>query len=375
DLKNGGKPYNPISVIIGDHENYYAKGILEKQKTSEIRYEAYEKPTLPFRHNKFQQYHHPQQNLSLSSHHNGVDVEDIDIVMVNDPITSLNRNVHDDDNNDIVGYGELDGKSSNQRSSFSPTSKSHHLSKSQKWSKSGYSRQQNSVVLSGSPDSNQNNSSTGYNVVLSNITTSIAVGSTFLNWEQVDEVLELYGREKGFVVRKKRVERDDMGMVRKRTYDCEHGGRYTPKKKAAIHEQRNRTSKRIECGWHINLSFPKTSSHITAASPKNRNLPKAVLEDIEFYTIHGNLGVTTQRQLLKAKYPNHQLPARDISNAVQKFKGVIDLKSLDNDAPKLWIWELARKATQIALDHQDNTLEELLKSYIREKEDLDLLGG
>nr|CAG8500455.1 8024_t:CDS:2 [Entrophospora candida] len=232
---------------------------------------------------------------------------------------------------------------------------------------------QNSVVLSGSPDSNQNNSSTGYNVVLSNITTSIAVGSTFLNWEQVDEVLELYGREKGFVVRKKRVERDDMGMVRKRTYDCEHGGRYTPKKKAAIHEQRNRTSKRIECGWHINLSFPKTSSHITAASPKNRNLPKAVLEDIEFYTIHGNLGVTTQRQLLKAKYPNHQLPARDISNAVQKFKGVIDLKSLDNDAPKLWIWELARKATQIALDHQDNTLEELLKSYIREKEDLVLL--
>ncbi|CAJ0843537.1 20329_t:CDS:2 [Entrophospora sp. SA101] len=270
---------------------------------------------------------------------------------------------------------------------------------------------QNSVVLSGSPDSNQNNSSTGYNVgtnsfnttptgpfipipprqqqqqqqtphnatpntggttdtsnnnnnntttatttttatnvitssapnntnntpVLSNITTSIAVGSTFLNWEQVDEVLELYGREKGFVVRKKRVERDDMGMVRKRTYDCEHGGQ--------------------------------------AASPKNRNLPKAVLEDIEFYTIHGNLGVTTQRQLLKAKYPNHQLPARDISNAVQKFKGVIDLKSLDNDAPKLWIWELARKATQIALDHQDNTLEELLKSYIREKEDLDLLGG
>nr|CAG8501451.1 15621_t:CDS:2 [Entrophospora candida] len=228
---------------------------------------------------------------------------------------------------------------------------------------------QNSVVLSGSPDSNQNNSSTGYNVVLSNITTSIAVGSTFLNWEQVDEVLELYGREKGFVVRKKRVERDDMGMVRKRTYDCEHGGRYTPKKKAAIHEQRNRTSKRIECGWHINLSFPKTK----AASPKNRNLPKAVLEDIEFYTIHGNLGVTTQRQLLKAKYPNHQLPARDISNAVQKFKGVIDLKSLDNDAPKLWIWELARKATQIALDHQDNTLEELLKSYIREKEDPVLL--
>nr|CAG8501474.1 15623_t:CDS:10 [Entrophospora candida] len=116
DLKNGGKPYNPISVIIGDHENYYAKGILEKQKTSEIRYEAYEKPTLPF------------------------------------------RNVHDDDNNDIVGYGELDGKS-NQRSSFSPTSKSHHLSKSQKWSKSGYSSQQNFGKRNSSPtfstDSNE----------------------------------------------------------------------------------------------------------------------------------------------------------------------------------------------------------------------------
>ncbi|CAG8482873.1 12568_t:CDS:1 [Acaulospora morrowiae] len=239
----------------------------------------------------------------------------------------------------------------------------------------------------------------------------LAVGTTFQNWEHVDEFLELYGRERGFVVRKKRVERDEMGMVRKRTYDCEHGGRYTPKKKAAVHEQRNRTSKRIECGWHINLSFPKTSSHITvttfvnehnhelnlqqtresrpstqssttqnvsspryrsvleAASTKNRNLPKSVLDDIEFYTLHGNLGVTTQRQLLKAKYPNHQLSARDIASAVQKFKGGTDLKGTDNDAAKLWIWELARKATQIAVDQQDNTLEELLRQYIRDKED------
>ncbi|CAB4386116.1 hypothetical protein RhiirA5_479290 [Rhizophagus irregularis] len=237
----------------------------------------------------------------------------------------------------------------------------------------------------------------------------LTVGTTFETWEHVDEYLEIYGREQGFVVRKKRVERDEMGMVRKRTYDCEHGGRYTPKKKAALSEQRNRTSKRIECGWHINLSFPKTSTHITvttfvnehnhvlnqqtretrpsthastahtvspryrsvleAAAPKNRNLPKAVLEDIEFYTLHGNLGVTTQRQLLKAKYPNHQLPARDIATAVQKFKGDTDIKQLDNDAAKLWIWELARKATQIAVDQQDNTLEELLKSYIKEKEE------
>ena len=98
-------------------------------------------------------------------------------------------------------------------------------------------------------------------------------------------------------------------------------------------------------------------------------MPKAVLEDIEFYTLHGNLGVTTQRQLLKAKYPNHQLPARDIATAVQKFKGDTDIKQLDNDAAKLWIWELARKATQIAVDQQDNTLEEILKSYIKEKEE------
>ncbi|KAG9288282.1 hypothetical protein G9A89_021313 [Geosiphon pyriformis] len=245
----------------------------------------------------------------------------------------------------------------------------------------------------------------------------LAVGTTFQTWENVDDFLDHYGREQGFVVRKKRVERDDMRIVRKRTYDCEHGGRYTPKKKAAIHEQRNRTSKRIQCGWHINLSFPKTSTHITvttfinehnhdlhqlhrsyndirnttavatsheashpsespryrsvidaASATKNRNLPKAVLDDIEFYTLHGNLGVTTQRQLLKAKYPNHQLSARDVSNAVVRFKGGSD-KGVDNDAAKLWIWELARKATQIAVDQQDNTLEEVLRQYIREKED------
>nr|CAG8500495.1 8026_t:CDS:10 [Entrophospora candida] len=142
DLKNGGKPYNPISVIIGDHENYYAKGILEKQKTSEIRYEAYEKPTLPFH---------------------------IDIVMVNDPITSLNRSNW---NKNITSTTRLLSPLSssppsmspqlsphNQRSSFSPTSKSHHLSKSQKWSKSGYSSQQNFGKRNSSPtfstDSNE----------------------------------------------------------------------------------------------------------------------------------------------------------------------------------------------------------------------------
>ncbi|CAG8448952.1 10013_t:CDS:1 [Ambispora leptoticha] len=311
------------------------------------------------------------------------------------------------------------------------------------------------------------------------VSMQLAVGSIFQNWENVDEFLDQYGREQGFVVRKKRVERDELGIVRKRTYDCEHGGRYTPKKKAALHEQRNRTSKRIQCNWHINLSFPKTSAHITVttfvnehnhelhylhrslndirnsgnsittsssstnnntsniphdtkyqmvttatstinnastitnninniinnnnnnnnnnsntnnlnynhiphntsprsrsvveaasttSTTKNRTLPKAVLEDIEFYTRHGNLGVTTQRQLLKAKYPNHQLPARDVANAVQRIKGGTE-KSADNDAAKLWIWELARKATQIALDQQDNKLEDLLRQYIREKED------
>ncbi|CAG8435436.1 9140_t:CDS:2 [Ambispora gerdemannii] len=257
------------------------------------------------------------------------------------------------------------------------------------------------------------------------VSIQLAVGSIFQNWENVDEFLDQYGREQGFVVRKKRVERDELGIVRKRTYDCEHGGRYTPKKKAALHEQRNRTSKRIQCNWHINLSYPKTSAHITvttfyqivttatptinnastisnninniinnssnadnlsynhathntspryrsvveaASTAKNRTLPKAVLEDIEFYTRHGNLGVTTQRQLLKAKYPNHQLPARDVANAVQRIKGGTE-KSVDNDAAKLWIWELARKATQIALDQQDNKLEDLLRQYIREKDD------
>ncbi|KAF0546656.1 protein far1-related sequence 11-like isoform x2 [Gigaspora margarita] len=49
--------------------------------------------------------------------------------------------------------------------------------------------------------------------------------------------------------------------------------------------------------------------------------------------------------------------------------GGSDLKGLDNDAAKLWIWELARRATQIAVDQQDNSLEELLRRYIREKED------
>ncbi|CAG8515925.1 7223_t:CDS:2 [Paraglomus brasilianum] len=301
----------------------------------------------------------------------------------------------------------------------------------------------------------------------------LAVGTTFNSWETVDEFLLAYGRQQGFVVRKKRVEKDDAGLVRKRTYDCEHGGRYTPKKKAPLSDQRNRKSKRIECGWHINLSYPKTGHHITvttfinehnhelngdhgrrepgrsgrmvrgmngrhenrqgllagrnleqiqagaqqphdvmmevesvqaiddeddatnsihshpkhrsastASSTNNTAIPPQILEQIKFYTFHGNLSSSTQRSLLKCKYPNISISVRDITAAIQRMRSngermgserwesvseTGNVASNSNDMRRLWLSELSRQATAIAIECVDDKYEQFLTDYIKEK--------
>ncbi|RHZ83597.1 hypothetical protein Glove_90g2 [Diversispora epigaea] len=59
-----------------------------------------------------------------------------------------------------------------------------------------------------------------------------------------------------------------------------------------------------------------------------RNISKDVLNEIQFFTEHGNLTIGTQRKLLKAKFPTEFILDRDLSNVIQKFKIHSD-KNLD----------------------------------------------
>jgi hypothetical protein len=131
-------------------------------------------------------------------------------------------------------------------------------------------------------------------------------------------------------------------------------------------QQRQQPSVRYRA---LNSRSPRPRQSIldipSGAPLKPRSLPKQVQDDIEFYTMYGNLSVTTQRQLLKAKYPNHSFSPKDIATAVERCNSSA---VQDQDAMRLWLWELSRKAMELAIDTHDSSLEELLREYVKEKE-------
>jgi hypothetical protein len=55
-------------------------------------------------------------------------------------------------------------------------------------------------------------------------------------------------------------------------------------------------------------------------SSKYRCIPDDVLKEVQFLTEHGNLPITTQRKLLKAKFLTISIFDCDLSNAIQKYK-------------------------------------------------------
>ncbi|RGB31259.1 hypothetical protein C1646_764313 [Rhizophagus diaphanus] len=55
-------------------------------------------------------------------------------------------------------------------------------------------------------------------------------------------------------------------------------------------------------------------------SSKYHCIPDDVLKEVQFLTEHGNLAITTQRKLLKAKFPTLSILDCDLTNAIQKYK-------------------------------------------------------
>jgi len=146
-----------------------------------------------------------------------------------------------------------------------------------------------------------------------------------------------------------------------------------------LENQRNSRSKRSGCPWHVNVTFPKKTPVISVTSldlhhnhpltpmtnlcaVKNRTLPEAVLREIRFYTVEGNLSVTIQRRLLSAKFPDITIYARDLQNQIQKYKKE---DQEENDASKLLEQLLTKKAEEPGwevfweLDHKTKSLDKL----------------
>ncbi len=130
------------------------------------------------------------------------------------------------------------------------------------------------------------------------------------------------------------------------------------KKKVTVLNHHNTKSKRQGCSWHANVNCPKNSRKITLTTLDdthnhplypdtgkyalmNQKISDDILEEIRYLTEGGNLSITTQRKLLKAKFPTASILDCDLTNAIQRFK-VHDNEK--NDASRLLTTLMNRKS-------------------------------
>ena len=59
----------------------------------------------------------------------------------------------------------------------------------------------------------------------------LCIGYAFETWEDVDVIMKAYGKQQGFGVIRKRLERHPDGSVKHRAFGCKFGSQYEPKKK------------------------------------------------------------------------------------------------------------------------------------------------
>ncbi|PKY19446.1 hypothetical protein RhiirB3_432498, partial [Rhizophagus irregularis] len=139
----------------------------------------------------------------------------------------------------------------------------------------------------------------------------LSVGTRFSSWIIAEHYLKEYGRQKGFVVNRYRVEYSKSSadpnnrIVKKRTFACENAGRYKPNKTRPIEQQRNKGSKKTNCKWHINLSKPESNGFIhitfvylehnhtinadnTRFATSFRKFDNEIMSQIEHAVVHGH---------------------------------------------------------------------------------------
>ncbi|CAG8782900.1 3460_t:CDS:2, partial [Racocetra persica] len=174
----------------------------------------------------------------------------------------------------------------------------------------------------------------------------LKVGYTFDSWDDIDSYFKAYSQYSGFVVIKKWVEQCNDSVIRHRSFRCEFGGKYVPKKSIDINVYRNKRSKRQGHELH-----PEQYKY----SAKFRSIGREALNDIEFYTKNRNLSITIQRQLLRAKYPDATFLDADLANAIQHYK--IKSKDFETNTSQLLSFLIERRSLCELLKTLDSRLE------------------
>lgn len=173
---------------------------------------------------------------------------------------------------------------------------------------------------------------------LINTSIEIGVGTRFHSMEIAVHFIEQYALQNNFAVFKHKTEKFLDGTCRKRVFKCDLGGRYTEKlSRPILGKEKSKGSKKQGCMWQINVnrrinspvatvtSFNNEHNHEISIETLNfatayKTFSEEIMEQIEFYVVHGRCDATTIRNLLQPKYPDRVFLTQDLGNAIQKIK-------------------------------------------------------
>ncbi|CAG8521355.1 13121_t:CDS:2 [Cetraspora pellucida] len=134
------------------------------------------------------------------------------------------------------------------------------------------------------------------------------------------------------------------------------GEKYRPNKnQVAAHKgkQKNTKTKKVNCPWHVNLSYREAETSISITTFVNKHnhnihietqefgvkyhtLTEDVLKEVEIMMKHRNLTITLQHNLLKEHFPDLHFLDSDLANSIQKFKTKDYLLHTLHPCSRLW---------------------------------------
>jgi len=173
---------------------------------------------------------------------------------------------------------------------------------------------------------------------LINIPIEIEVGTRFYSISIAVHFVKQYALQKNFAVYKHKYKIFLNDTCKKRVFKCDLGGRYQEKlSKPVLSKVKNKESKKLEYMWQININQKRDSPIVTVILFNKeynykifveilkfvnayKNFSKEIIEQIEFYVVHGRCNAITIRNLLQLKYPDHIFLTQDLENAIQRIK-------------------------------------------------------
>ncbi|CAB5195622.1 unnamed protein product [Rhizophagus irregularis] len=158
---------------------------------------------------------------------------------------------------------------------------------------------------------------------LINTLIKLEVGTSFYSMTIAVHYIEQFALQNNFAIFKHKSEKFLDGTCRKKVLKCDLGGRYTQKLLRPTSDKMTMKGSKKQ-GLTVTQFHSEHNHEISTETlqfaPTYRTFPEEIMDQIEFYVIHGRCDALMVRNLLQSKYPDCVFLTQDLGNAIQKIK-------------------------------------------------------